>query len=199
MPIEIERKFLVAVDLDGGVAGSPATAAWAIRQGYVTRPGDDPEVRVRHARPVQPAGALRERPDAAGGPVVRQLTTKATIPGGTDGGVARREVEVDVDQAQFDELWEVTEGRRIEKVRTEHVLRDAAGVDRPFTVDHFGGALRGLVLGEIEFGDEASSAAFEPPAAFAVEVTHDRRYRNSALAGAAGPPDAGAGASPTAR
>lgn len=194
MPIEIERKFLV-VDPDGGLAGSPATAAWVIRQGYVTRPGDDPEVRVRHARPVDPGSALRDGPGDADGPVVRQLTTKASLPGGTEGGVSRREVEVDVDEAQFAELWDVTDGRRIEKVRVEHELRDADGVARPFTVDHFGGALRGLVLGEIEFGDEATSAAFVPPAFFGLEVTHDRRYRNAALAGAAAPPDE-AGASP---
>lgn len=195
MPIEIERKFLVVADAEGGLEGSPATAAWVIRQGYVTRPGDDPEVRVRHARPVDPGSALRERPGDADGPVVRQLTTKASIPGGTEGGVPRREVEVDVDEAQFAELWDVTDGRRIEKVRVEHELRDADGVARPFTVDHFGGALCGLVLAEVEFEDAAASAAFVPPASFALEVTHDRRYRNSALAGADGPPDA-AGASP---
>jgi CYTH domain-containing protein len=205
MPIEIERKFLAEGDPATWTPPVVATAAWIIRQGYVTRPGDDPEVRVRHARPVAPRSALDDepRPVADGGDAaeVRQLTTKASVAGADGGAVSRHEIEVPVSEAQLDELWLVTAGRRIEKVRVEY--RFADDDDAPaFTVDRFGGALSGLVLAEIEFGDEAASRAFDPPAFLRTEVTEDRRYRNAALAAMAAPPDAGApdsGPRPTGR
>jgi hypothetical protein len=45
----------------------------------------------------------------------------------------------------------------------------------PFGIDVFEGELSGLVLGEAEFDDDASLAAFEPPIPLVAEVTQDRR------------------------
>lgn len=198
MGIEIERKFLVDGDhRDWGPSVTPLRA-WEIRQGYVTPPGSDPEVRVRHARPVEiagPDGTGTDRGDehdpggaADGAAVTRQLTTKAATGTGASGGVTRIEVEVDVDDAQFRELWDVTTGRRIEKLRTEYALDDATGRRSVFTVDRFHGALAGLQLAEIEFDGPEASGAFVPPSFLRLEVTDDGRYRNAELAVQAAPP-----------
>jgi adenylate cyclase len=90
------------------------------------------------------------------------------------GGLARVEEEFSLGADQFDSLWPLTEGRRIEKTR--HEL--PGGVE----VDVYDGGLAGLMVAEIEFGSEAESAAFEPPEWFGAEVTDDPRYKNRALA-----------------
>lgn len=194
MGLEIERKFLVDTAPGAWPSALAPTKAWAIRQGYLTPPGADPEVRIRLARPVEPGTAtardtasqdLGEQGDAA---VVRRLTTKASSRTGDGGAVTRIEVEVDLDATAFDELWGVTADRRIEKVRVAYGLDGGAEL----TVDHFAGRLRGLVLAEIEFEDAAASRAFDPPAFLRTEVSGDRRYRNAELAGMSEPP-AGSG------
>jgi CYTH domain-containing protein len=146
--VEIERKFL----LDG----LPPTMRYArrvpIRQGYLALDGDV-EVRVR-------------------------LTPKAavlTIKGGR-GGV-RSEEEVVLDRRQGDALWELTEGRRVQKTRRRVRIGDAEA-----EIDEYSGALDGLVVAEVEFADEEAARAFEPPAWFRHEVTDDRRYANRSLA-----------------
>ncbi|WP_051471455.1 CHAD domain-containing protein [Patulibacter minatonensis] len=194
MGIEIERKFLVDDDPATWGPAVTETRSWEIRQGYVTPPGADPEVRVRLTRPAAgptPGAESSEGPapptGTAEAPVVRQLTTKAARPGAGEDAVVRTEVEVGITAEEFDELWVVTDGRRIEKLRTEYRLGGAP--DAPLcTVDRFGGPLAGLVLAEVEFDGEDASAAFVPPPFLRVEVTADRRYRNAALAGAGRPP-----------
>ena len=49
-------------------------------------------------------------------------------------------------------------------------------------VDEYEGDLRGLLVAEVEFDDEAASDAFTPPDWFGPEVTEDDRYKNRALA-----------------
>jgi adenylate cyclase len=143
--VEIERKFLVEeVPEDVGLAPSRR-----IDQGYVAL-DEGAEVRVR-----------RHGDDL-------WLTIKGA------GGLARVEEEVPLRPEQFDALWPLTDGRRIEKTR--HELPD--GVE----VDVYEGTLAGLVVAEIEFGSEDESAAFEPPDWFGAEVTDDSRYKNRALA-----------------
>jgi CYTH domain-containing protein len=90
------------------------------------------------------------------------------------GGLARVEEAFDLDEAKFESLWPLTEGRRVEKVR--HEL--PGGVE----VDVYEGALAGLVIAEVEFDSEEASAAFEPPDWFGSEVTEDQRYKNRELA-----------------
>lgn len=88
VPLEIERKFLVASlpPLDG-------LATQTVRQGYVTTSQDSVELRLRQK------GAAWF------------LTVKS------DGTLSRTEYETAISQAQFDTLWPATEGRRIEKTR----------------------------------------------------------------------------------
>ena len=146
--IEIERKFLLN-------ALPPALSfarRRAILQGYLAIDGDT-EVRIRRT----PTGST--------------LTIKH------GGGEVRVEEELDLGERQADALWELTEGRRLQKVRREMRVD---GVD--VEVDAYAGALDGLVVAEIEFVDEASARAFEPPSWFGREVTGDPAYANRNLA-----------------
>jgi CYTH domain-containing protein len=145
---EIERKFL----LDAVPAVVEGHTPTRIRQGYLAIT-DDTEVRVR----------------SRGGD--RVLTVK----GGR--GLVRREVSIPLTAEQFDELWPLTEGRRINKQRWV-IPSDAVELE----IDAFDDDLDGLVIAEIEFGSEEASAAFVTPDWFGREVTDDIRYRNAALA-----------------
>jgi len=142
--VEIERKFLVE-RLPDDLGGT----ARRIDQGYVAL-DEGAEVRVRRI-----GDEL-------------WLTVKGT------GGLARVEEELPLSPEQFDSLWPLTQGRRIEKTRS--TLPD--GVE----VDVYDGSLAGLVVAEIEFASEDESGAFEPPEWFGAEVTDDPRYKNRALA-----------------
>jgi adenylate cyclase len=145
--IEIERKFLL-VELPSALAFARRRA---ILQGYLAIDGDT-EVRIRRT------------PDGA------TLTIKH------GGGEVRVEEELELGARQADALWELTEGRRLQKVRREMRVD---GVD--VEVDVYSGALDGLVVAEVEFIDEASSRAFDPPPWFGREVTDDPAYKNRNL------------------
>lgn len=146
--IEIERKFL----LDGLAPTMRFARREPIRQGYVALDGDT-EVRVR----ITPRAAV--------------LTIKSGH-GGT-----RVEEEVALDDRQGESLWQLTEGRRVQKSR-----RRVRSGDVEVEIDEYGGALDGLLVAEVEFPDAASCDAFEPPSWFGREVTDDRRYANRSLA-----------------
>jgi adenylate cyclase len=96
-----------------------------------------------------------------------------------DGTISREEWETDVPEWVFVTLWPKTEGRRIEKRR--HSVPDAG---LTMEVDEYQGALQGLIIMEREFPTLAASEQWILPAwaANAKEVTHDKRYRNKALA-----------------
>jgi CYTH domain-containing protein len=146
--IEIERKFLLNE--------LPPALAFARRrpilQGYLAIDGDT-EVRVRRT----PSGST------------------LTIKHGS--GEVRVEEELDLGERQADALWELTSGRRLEKVRRQMRI-DGHDVD----VDAYSGALDGLVVAEVEFVDEASARAFEPPPLFGRELTGEDAYANRNLA-----------------
>ena len=93
-----------------------------IRQGYLAMDGEV-EVRIRHA----------------GGDHV------LTIKGG--GGRDRTEVENPLGEEQFDALWPLTEGRRIEKGRHRVRLDDGLTAE----VDVYRGRHEGLLVVEVEF------------------------------------------------
>ena len=130
----------------------------AIDQGYLT---DDTRVAVR----------------------IRRRGTVCTLTIKAGAGTSRTEVERELDRAEFDALWPLTEGRRIEKRR--HLVELGSHTAE---VDVFGGELAGLVLVEVEFDSVAEADAFEPPAWFGTDVTDDGRYTNAALAEAGRPP-----------
>jgi adenylate cyclase len=147
--VEIERKFLVAADPDG----ADVAARTPIRQGYVAVASDGSELRVR-----------------AIGDAFR-LTVKS-------GGLGvRSEHEVEIGAELFDELWALTEGRRLEK---ERLLIPYDGLT--IELDVYGGALRGLRVAEVEFPSVEAAERFRTPPWFGAEVTGDPAYKNQALA-----------------
>jgi adenylate cyclase len=145
--VERERKFLVR-----DVPPLPSTGS-TLRQGYVALDGG---VGVR----------IRE---------TDRSSWTLTIKSG--GGAVRTEVEWSITIEQFEALWPLTSGRRIEKTRYRLVL----GPDVA-ELDVFGGSLDGLVLVEVEFDDVAELETFTPPDWFGREVTDEPAYTNAALA-----------------
>ena len=146
---EIERKFLVGtMPFD-----LEHYAHERIRQGYLAYTDDGTEVRVRHK-----------------GDRFFQ-TVKRGI------GLRRIEVELALSREQFEALWPLTEGKRLEKVRYAIPYDDLT-----IEVDVYLGALEGLKTAEVEFASVERSEGFQPPSWFEREITGEAGYRNRSLA-----------------
>ena len=148
---EIERKFLVG---EGAAPDLDEYPSDAIRQGYIAIAPDGTEVRIR------------ER----GG---RHVITVKSGP-----SRARVEEEIRIDARQFDALWPLTEGRRLEKRR--YLIPDDDGLT--IELDVYAGELAGLITAEIEFESEEQARRYQPAPWFRAEVTGAARYSNQALA-----------------
>lgn len=151
--MEIERKFLVR----GDWSPPPDADAKPIRQGYLTDTGSGTEVRVRAHGDRRLMTVKRDRASA--------------------GANVRDEIEFPVPDDVFDELWQLTEGQRVAKLRYSipvgpHTATVDVYADRP---DH-------LRVVEVEFDSEDAAAEFEPPDWFGTDVTGDPRYANRLLA-----------------
>jgi CYTH domain-containing protein/CHAD domain-containing protein len=150
-PLEIERKYLLST-----LPPAAEDARWQeIRQGYL--PGKVIVERLRHVR------------DDAGERWYRTVKTGR--------GVARVELEEEIDPALFDALWPLTQGRRLEKRRYlvpegEFTWEVDAFTDRP------------LVLAEVELPNEALEPAIPHwlRPFMLREVTGEPEYLNSTLA-----------------
>jgi len=146
--IEIERKFLLK-SLPGEISHLRGTE---IKQGYLAH-GETREIRVR----------------------IYGNRHFLTVKDGT--GLKRREVEIPIDRAQFDALWPLTEGCRIEKTRSR--LRHG---DHTLEIDRYTGSLAPLVMAEVEFRSAGEAGLFRKPAYFGEEVTGKLEYHNAFLA-----------------
>ena len=147
--IEIERKYLIS-ELPADLGRYPHNA---IRQGYLAMDPDGTEVR------------LRQKGDQF----------LQTIKRG--GGVQRLEIEIEITAAQFEALWPITGGKRVEKVRY-HIAYEGHLIE----LDVYEGALSGLLTAEVEFDTLEASAAFQSPAWFGREITEEKAYKNKNLA-----------------
>jgi CYTH domain-containing protein len=148
--VEIERKFRPEREPEW-IDGCEATR---IEQGYLAiEGGGGVEVRLRR----------------------RDGATLLTVKRGS-GGI-RTEEEIALEPEQFEALWPLTEGRRVEKVR--YLVPSETG---EIEVDVFERELAGMITVEMEFDSEAQSEAFDPPEWFGTEVTGDARYANETLA-----------------
>lgn len=147
--IEIERKFLLSEIPAGLLDGVEGEA---IRQGYLIVEKDH-ELRIRR----------------------RASTCWMTLKQGQ--GLARKEQECAIEHEQFEMLWPLTTGRRLEKtryaVKTDDLLLE---------IDIFAGSLKPLILMEVEFESIEASRAFAVPDYVAREVTSDGTYKNASLA-----------------
>jgi adenylate cyclase len=119
----------------------------------VTRARDETEIRVRRA---------------GSGDV---LTVKRGA------GRTREETEVTLSRDQAEDLWPLTEGRRIRK-RRYRVEGDGITIE----VDVYGDQLEGLAVAEIEFPSEEASDEFDPPSWVGRELTDKPGYANEHLA-----------------
>ena len=146
--MEIERKFLLAEEPLGLLKARHTE----IRQGYIMS-GARREVRVR----------------AKGDQFF--LTVK-------DGsGLVRGETETPISAAQFEALWPLTEGARVEKTR--YVI---PWNNLKLEVDIYSGALAPLRVVEIEFINRAQSEEFIKPSFLGEEITGRGEYSNAQLA-----------------
>lgn len=148
MPHEIERKFLIK-NYPPELTNSPGHT---ILQGYVYIE-DEFELRLRMK-----------------GDKYYQTIKKGA-------GLKRDEFEIEINNAQFEKLWQLTEGRRIEKLRYEIGYKKLI-----IELDVYGGHLKNLITAETEFKSEEEGIAFKPPAWFSEEITTDERYKNKNLA-----------------
>ncbi|HEX3650640.1 MAG TPA: CYTH domain-containing protein [Pseudonocardiaceae bacterium] len=152
MATEIERKFLVALDWSPG-----ELEPIPVRQGYLTDNGAGTEIRVRaHGQE-------------------RLMTVKRSR--SSSGASVRDEIEFPLPEHVFDELWLLTEGQRVAKLRYAVPLGELEA-----TVDVYADRNDGLRVVEVEFPDEQVAAGFTPPDWFGPEVTGDPRYSNRRLA-----------------
>lgn len=146
--MEIERKFLL-----GEIPAGMGRLRWRpIRQGYLTH-GDGCEIRIRND-----SGAFF-------------LTCKE------GSGLVRKETEVRIDRRQFESLWTITAGRRLEKERA--ALKVGACL---VEIDRYLGALAPLCVAEVEFPSVEASTTFAPPDFFGRDITGDDDYSNASLA-----------------
>ena len=147
--MEIERKFLVN-EIPAGVVSGKGTP---IIQGYLMV-GTDAEVRVRC------------------------MGKKYFLTSKNGKGIKREEKEVSINQEQFDLLWPVSSGKRIEKERHLVPIHNKLEAE----LDIYQGMLAGLHLVEVEFPDMDMAKQFQPPAWFGPEVTNDEQFLNRNLA-----------------
>ena len=157
--MEIERKFLIP-NLPADLHPHPSAP---IDQGYLASTPAGVEVRVRRKGE-------------------KHFLTVKHGP-----SLSRIEVELPISPAQFDELWPLTAGRQLRKVR--HDLPGPGG--RTIELDVYADRLGGLQTADVEFPDEAAAHAFQPPDWFGPEITGHPGYRNEKLARDGLPGEAG--------
>lgn len=144
---EIERKFLVT----SNAFMAQATTSYEIMQGYLCKePGKTIRVRIRDARAFLTIKSSRLRE-----------------------GLAKFEWEREIDLADAQEMMQLCLPGAISKTR--YVI--PTNNERKWEVDVFHGRLDGLVLAEIELGDEHE--AFERPDWLGEEVTGLPQYYNA--------------------
>ncbi|MCQ2146683.1 MAG: CYTH domain-containing protein [Bacteroidales bacterium] len=149
MAQEIERKFLVKGDFK-----EIAFKATRITQGYLN---SSPERTVR----------VRIKGDKG------YMTVKGM---GNGSGLSRFEWEKEIPVEDVKAMLELAEPGVIDKVR--YLVKNTDGV-HTWEVDEFHGDNEGLIVAEVELGDE--NETFDKPEWLGEEVTGDIRYYNSML------------------
>ncbi len=149
MAIEIERKFKLDT-LPELYKINPVV----IRQGYLITCADGAELRLRKK-----------------GEQFFQTFKKPGMEG-------RTEVETEISDSQFEELWPHTHGKRLEKIRYHYPL----GKGLTAEIDVYSGKNEGLMVVEVEFKSMEEAQNFIPPDWFGTEVTDNKTFKNQNLA-----------------
>lgn len=163
MPLEIERKWLIATDkLPFSLEGAEHHH---IVQSYLSF---SPQVR------------LRAIDDA------RFIMTIKGKSKETDSPLVREEREFELTRETYLELRAKTEGRTIAKTRyvVPESCENAQASDdaRVFEIDVFEGDFSGLVMAEMEFASIEEAESYPVPSWAVLDVSEDMRYRNVAMA-----------------
>lgn len=93
-------------------------------------------------------------------------------------GMTRDELEIDITEEEYNELYKKREGNTILKTRYQFLSQDGYLM----AIDIFHGDLDGLAYLEIEFVSEAESKAYKEPDWVLLDVTADVNYKNGYLA-----------------
>ena len=147
--LEIERKFILSHLPDSLISGVQGDE---IKQGYLLRENGR-ELRIRK----------------------RNQQYWMTLKQGS--GLSRFEQECSIPSSQFEMLWPLTEGQRIEKTRYTVEQKELL-----LEIDLFKEDLEPLIILEVEFENFKKSREFEVPGFVSREVTEDEDYKNATLA-----------------
>ena len=109
---------------------------------------------------------------------VRRRDDQFTLTIKTGSGRNRHEIERELEQDEFEAIWETATELRISKRRHEIALDGGLTAE----LDLYDGSLTGHRLVEVEFDSDDAADNFEPPDWFGPEVTTNNRYTNSSLA-----------------
>ena len=152
MHTETERKFLVKSD----AYKTQAVASHRIKQGYIARDNGN-SVRVR----------------------IKDNIGILTIKGPSPDDISRSEWEMEIPQADAQDLLKLCHGGIIDKTRFIVPEEKFPSSGRVFEVDEFYGDNEGLVMAEIEL--DSADQPFTKPEWLGEEVTGNRHYYNSYL------------------
>ncbi|MBR5471862.1 MAG: DUF1653 domain-containing protein [Oscillibacter sp.] len=109
---------------------------------------------------------------------VRRMDAQHVLTVKGKGFLQREEHELQLSEAEYQQLLARAEGRRIVKDR----YRIPCG-SYVIELDVFAPPFAPLVLAEVEFSTEEDALSFCPPDWFGAEVTYDPAYTNAALSG----------------
>lgn len=113
------------------------------------------------------------------------VSVRVRIIDGTTAYLTMKGARSGISRAEFEYPIPVKDARALLKLRTGRVIKKTRHVVKAgtasFEVDVFKGALRGLVIAEIEL--RSTRSTFKRPEWLGREVTHQRKYYNASLAG----------------
>jgi len=156
---EIEKKWLIEKEKVPYDLEAPTVDQMDIKQTYISF---DPEIRVReYTYPNQ----LKK---------YYEMTIKTNL---TDDGLIRDEVNIDINEKQYENLLKKQEGNTIYKTRYQLLYKNDV-----IAIDIFHDDLEGLAYMEVEFSNTKESDAFKTPDWVIKDVTDDIRYKNGHLA-----------------
>lgn len=93
------------------------------------------------------------------------------------GHMSREEFELLINEDQYLSLMKKAETPILEKTRYEIPIDGGYSAE----LDIYHGQLEGLMTVEVEFNTVDEALIFKPPSWFSIDVTNDKRYKNTAL------------------
>ena len=95
----------------------------------------------------------------------------------SQGMMSREEYNLPLTKEAYQHLCQKTDGVFIQKTR--YIIPEKENLK--IELDIFHGSHQGLILAEVEFPDEQTALAYQPPSWFSADVTFSSQYHNSYL------------------